>query len=511
MAITTPTVLDTEIDFLLDDLPDVAGTLRQLREETPALWGRAFGEPALVLLSHELVQGAFKAEDIFPSAAFYGEVVTDVLGRNLQCMQGEEHRLNRALVSPAFRQRLMPGLVEPHAHLSFADITSYEMTRLPPEEHLLATFRNARTMLDSGYTSAVSAAAAKPRLDVVVKREIEAGRFPGPRLLANGPEITVTGGLGDTNRLHLPYNPLPAFAWVADGPDEVRRVCRTLAREGVDLLKLNLSGDKGTSSADSEETPMTTSLLLLAALVVPAGAEITAGGQTVRVQFYAPDGVRVLKWAAGGSPEKQSLVVIARPDVGLALTRSETAEAMTLASSRVQVRISKTDGVVRFETPEGSSVLAEAGAASFTPVTTPFENAWSVAQVFRLTPEEGIYGLGQHQDGFMNYRGRAVKLVQTNTDAVTPVVVSTGGWGLLWDNDSKTQFSDGPQGASLWSEVADNVDYTFFYGPSLDAVIGGYRRLTGEAPRRFLRFRDRDRHELAVARQRHNRGAADDV
>lgn len=49
---------------------------------------------------------------------------------------------------------LMPGLIEPHAHLSFADVVSYELTRLPPEEHLLATIRNARTMLDSGYTLA---------------------------------------------------------------------------------------------------------------------------------------------------------------------------------------------------------------------------------------------------------------------------------------------------------------------------------------------------------------------
>jgi imidazolonepropionase-like amidohydrolase len=152
---------------------------------------------------------------------------------------------------------LMPGLIEPHAHLSFADITSYEMTRLPLEEHLLATLRNARTMLDAGYTSALSAAAAKPRLDVVVKREIEAGRFPGPRLLANGPEITVTGGLGDSNLLHLPYHETPTFCWVADGPDAIRRVCRLLAREGVDLLKLNLSGDLGTSAWTSELTPMT--------------------------------------------------------------------------------------------------------------------------------------------------------------------------------------------------------------------------------------------------------------
>jgi cytochrome P450 len=106
-------VLDTEIDVLLDDLPDVAGTLRELRAERGWVWGRAFGEPALLLLSHELVQAGFLAEDVFPAADFYADVVTDVLGRNLQCMRGEEHKRNRALVSPAFRQRLMPGLVEP--------------------------------------------------------------------------------------------------------------------------------------------------------------------------------------------------------------------------------------------------------------------------------------------------------------------------------------------------------------------------------------------------------------
>jgi imidazolonepropionase-like amidohydrolase len=152
---------------------------------------------------------------------------------------------------------LMPGLVEPHAHLSFADVSSHDLTRLPVEEHVLATVRNARTMLDAGYTSALSAAAAKPRLDVVVKREIEAGRVPGPRLLANGPEITVTGGLGDTNLLHLPHYETPTFCWIVDGSDAMRRACRLLAREGVDLLKLNLSGDLGTSAWSSELTPMT--------------------------------------------------------------------------------------------------------------------------------------------------------------------------------------------------------------------------------------------------------------
>ena len=120
MTISVPERLDTEIDFILDDLPDVAGALHELRADRPAAWGRAFGQPTLFLLTHELVNAAFRDEGTFPSAAFYGNVVTEVLGRNLQCMYGDEHRINRALVSPAFRQRLMPGLVgpilEPVAH-----------------------------------------------------------------------------------------------------------------------------------------------------------------------------------------------------------------------------------------------------------------------------------------------------------------------------------------------------------------------------------------------------------
>ena len=112
MSIDLPQ-LDTEIDVILDDLDDVAGTLHGLRAQGPARWGRAFGMPALLLLSHELVHDAFRDEETFPAADFYGNVVTEVMGHTLQTMRGEEHRINRALVSPAFRQRLMPLIVPP--------------------------------------------------------------------------------------------------------------------------------------------------------------------------------------------------------------------------------------------------------------------------------------------------------------------------------------------------------------------------------------------------------------
>jgi cytochrome P450 len=113
VALTMPSALDVDVDVILDDIPDVAANLHAMRAKSPALWAKGFGQPALLLLSHELVNAAFRDDDTFPSADFYSQVVTDVLGRNLQCMHGEEHRLNRALVSPAFRQRLMPGLVPP--------------------------------------------------------------------------------------------------------------------------------------------------------------------------------------------------------------------------------------------------------------------------------------------------------------------------------------------------------------------------------------------------------------
>ena len=168
---------------------------------------------------------------------------------------------------------LMPGLIEPHGHLSYPDAArNSDFTRLPPEEHVLVTMRNAKTALDCGYTSVLSAASAKPRLDIVIRNEINAGRIPGPRYLANGPELTVTGGLGDENLMHLPHVETPTFAWVVDGPDEVRKACRLLVREGVDLLKLNLSGDTGPRNSRSERVVMTDDEVAAAMEIARAGA-----------------------------------------------------------------------------------------------------------------------------------------------------------------------------------------------------------------------------------------------
>jgi cytochrome P450 len=113
VTLTAPESLDFDVDMALDDVGDLPALLHEIRASKPAAWVRAFGQPTLLLCSHELVEAALRDEETFPSAAFYGAVTTDVMGRNIQSMYGAEHRVNRALVSPAFRPRLMPGLVEP--------------------------------------------------------------------------------------------------------------------------------------------------------------------------------------------------------------------------------------------------------------------------------------------------------------------------------------------------------------------------------------------------------------
>jgi imidazolonepropionase-like amidohydrolase len=149
---------------------------------------------------------------------------------------------------------LMPGMVEGHAHISFINgARPTDLGDTPPEEHTLLSARNARLLLDHGFTSAYSAASAKLRLDIVIRNAIEAGDLPGPRLRACGPEITVTGGLGDERR---PHQFRDSFAMVADGPLEVTKLARLCVREGADSIKLNISGDDHTRTGSLPRTVM---------------------------------------------------------------------------------------------------------------------------------------------------------------------------------------------------------------------------------------------------------------
>jgi imidazolonepropionase-like amidohydrolase len=186
--------------------------------------------------------------------AFPGDVLVE--GGRIKAVARKSERLavDGAVVIEARGRTLMPGLVEGHAHISFGGaINDSDLGNIPPEEHMLLTARNARTLLDHGFTSAYSAATSKLRLDVVMRNAINAGEFPGPRMRAGSPEITVTGGLGDERKAHMYYE---SFGLIADGKDEIRKAVRLCCREGVDNIKLNISGDDLSPAAHGGLTVM---------------------------------------------------------------------------------------------------------------------------------------------------------------------------------------------------------------------------------------------------------------
>ncbi|MDR1502891.1 MAG: DUF4968 domain-containing protein, partial [Prevotella sp.] len=102
--------------------------------------------------------------------------------------------------------------------------------------------------------------------------------------------------------------------------------------------------------------------------------------------------------------------------------------------------------------------------------------------LFKVTSGEALYGLGQFRDNTLNLRGKKRELVQFNTQAAVPVIYSTAGWGLFWDNPSRTVFEDNDRGMSFTSDFGNQLDYYLFAGNTLDTLISSYRQLTGEAP-----------------------------
>lgn len=190
---------------------------------------------------------------------------------------------------------LMPGLIESHAHLSIGNTDDLaKIGRIPPEETTLLAAANAKFYLDCGITSCISAAAAKPRIDVVIRNAINAGQIPGPRLLAASPWLTVTGGLGDLRTLHMPD--VSSMAIVLDGSEAFRQKARELIREGVDIIKLVISGDTFVPHAPSHATVMSECEVAAAAEVVHAhGKRMSAHARSAdAVKLCVKHGVKVI-------------------------------------------------------------------------------------------------------------------------------------------------------------------------------------------------------------------------
>jgi alpha-D-xyloside xylohydrolase len=194
----------------------------------------------------------------------------------------------------------------------------------------------------------------------------------------------------------------------------------------------------------------------------------------LRLEVWSDRVVRVTYAHGEKIPAVRSLSVTSAP-ASVPFEIKETAAAVDLSTRALRASIDKKTGLVSFGDLAGKTIFAEAGSREST-----------AGDSFALEPEEQIYGLGQHQDGYMSYRGTSVHLQQKNMEIGIPMLVSSRGYGLLWDNPAITDVEVGvkdKQNELRWtSETGKAIDYYFLYGPKADDVIAEYRQLTGPAP-----------------------------
>ena len=329
--------------------------------------------------------------------------------------------------------------------------------------------------------------------------------------------------------------------------------------------------------------------------VTLGGLTLTVGGGTLKIEVCTENVIRVAFAKSATFFTRASLTTAAKQCVPVSFTTTTAGNVTKLATAKLTVQVDTTTGQVTFLDPAGQTILAEnsGGGRTLTAATVQGEATTSVRQEWAPNADESLYGLGQHQHGLIDIKDTDLDLHQYNTKVFIPYLVSSRGYGILWDNTSYSRFGDltdavplpgttglyaatgesgdvnpgsgtvnwsgnvAPtvtgdytfrtyssgqiqlqvnnqtvinhwrqdwlpsediahvkltagqsvpvklqwtrQGASvnivrllwkppvsnrttsLWSQVADGVDYYFVYGPELDDVVGGYRQLTGKA------------------------------
>jgi alpha-D-xyloside xylohydrolase len=123
----------------------------------------------------------------------------------------------------------------------------------------------------------------------------------------------------------------------------------------------------------------------------------------------------------------------------------------TVSTVAMAVTVDAASGAVSFFSKDGKLLLAEPkqGGKAFD-VPSIFETkAWQVQQTFLSPSDEALYGLGQHQEGIFNVRGVPIRLHQANTNISIPFLLSSKGYGILWNNPSLTDFNPADQSIAI--------------------------------------------------------------
>jgi alpha-D-xyloside xylohydrolase len=213
------------------------------------------------------------------------------------------------------------------------------------------------------------------------------------------------------------------------------------------------------------------------------GVQFAMGTGTLKLQVCADTIIHVLYSPTASFPNTKDYVVTKSDWPGAKWTMQSAGDNVTISTSRLKLVVSKIDGSITYQDADGKQIVQEANR-HMTPVKVNGEDTYRAESFVNIYgSREALYGLGQHQAGVWNYRGESVDISQDNTAIAVPFLVSSNGYGIFWNNTSRSRFNNRfANYLYISSEVADVIDYYFFYGPDLDKVVADYRDLTGQAP-----------------------------
>src|SRR5215475_1425336 len=211
---------------------------------------------------------------------------------------------------------VLPGLIDCHTHLGsradrYDEIYKFKDT---PFQAAFAAVVHARKTLEAGFTT-VRDVGSPPFLAVDLRNSINEGLIPGPRVVASGPGISITGGHGDLNNFS-PQTRVSMFPeerdfQIADGVDQIRHVVRAQVKYGVDVIKILATGGV-LSKGDSPGAPQFTPEELKA-----AADEAHMAGRKIAAHAHGTQGIKNAILAGIDSIEHASLI----DDEGIRLSK----------------------------------------------------------------------------------------------------------------------------------------------------------------------------------------------
>jgi imidazolonepropionase-like amidohydrolase len=202
---------------------------------------------------------------------------------------------------------VLPGLIDCHTHLGSRADRYDEILRFKdtPFYNAFAAVKNAETTLKAGFTT-VRDLGGKPFLAVDLRNSIDEGYLVGPRVVASGPGISMTGGHGDMNhfapQVRVTMFPEERDYRIADGIDQVRHVVRAQMKHGVDVIKIHATGGV-MSRGDQPGAPQFSVEELRTAV-----EEAHAGGRKVAAHAHGAQGIKNALIAGVDSIEHGSMI-----------------------------------------------------------------------------------------------------------------------------------------------------------------------------------------------------------